>query len=124
MPLLGYVAAGRPIEAVPVPESLGVPVDLLPGRGSFYVLEVRGSSMIDEHISDGDYVVVESREDAPDGSIVVALVDGENVTVKKLFREGAVVRLQPANPELRPMILPEERVKVQGVVVGLMRRYR
>ena len=80
--------------------------------------------MIDEHISDGDYVVVESREDAPDGSIVVALVDGENVTVKKLFREGAVVRLQPANPELRPMILPEERVKVQGVVVGLMRRYR
>ena len=124
VPLLGYVAAGRPIEAVPVAESLGVPVDLLPGRGSFYVLEVRGSSMIDEHISDGDYVVVESREDAPDGSIVVALVDGENVTVKKLFREGAVVRLQPANPELRPMILPEERVKVQGVVVGLMRRYR
>jgi repressor LexA len=124
VPLLGYVAAGAPIEAVPVPESLGVPSDLLPGRASCFVLQVRGDSMIDEHIDDGDYVIVESRETAEDGQIVVALVDGENVTVKKLFHEGETVRLQPANPRLEPLIVPAERVKVQGIVVGLMRRYR
>jgi repressor LexA len=124
VPLLGYVAAGAPIEAVPVPESLAVPSDLLPGRASCFVLQVRGDSMIDEHIDDGDYVIVEARETAADGQIVVALVDGENVTVKKLFHEGESVRLQPANPRLEPLIVPAERVKVQGIVIGLMRRYR
>ena len=80
--------------------------------------------MIDEHIADGDYVIVETRDQAPEGAIVVALVDGENVTVKKLFREGEKIRLQPANPQVLPMVLEEERVKVQGVVVGLMRKFR
>jgi len=124
LPLLGYVAAGRPIEAVPVPESLTVPNDLLPGKGSYYALLVKGDSMIDEHIADGDYVVVETRDQAPEGAIVVALVDGENVTVKKLYREGGRIRLQPANPEILPLVLDEDRVQVQGVVVGLMRKFR
>ena len=80
--------------------------------------------MIDEHIEDGDYVVVESREDAQDGAMVVALVDGENVTLKKIYREADEVRLQPANAELPPMRFEPSRVKVQGVVVGVMRKYR
>jgi repressor LexA len=124
LPLLGYVAAGRPIEAIPVPESLSVPNDLLPGSGSFYALQVRGESMIDEHIADGDYVIVESREEAPDGAIVVALVDGDSVTVKKLYHEQGQIRLQPANPVLEALVLAPDRVKIQGVVVGLMRKFR
>jgi repressor LexA len=124
LPLFGYVAAGRPIEAVATPESLSVPEDFLPHRGSCYVLRVQGNSMIDEHIEDGDYVVVESREDAQDGDMVVALLDGENVTLKKIYREADAVRLQPANVELPPMRFEPSRVKVQGVVVGVMRRYR
>jgi len=124
LPLFGYVAAGRPIEAVATPESLSVPEDFLPHRASCYVLRVQGNSMIDEHIEDGDYVVVESREDAQDGAMVVALVDGENVTLKKIYREADEVRLQPANAELPPMRFEPSRVKVQGVVVGVMRKYR
>lgn len=124
LPLFGYVAAGRPIEAVAAPESLGVPEDFLPHRGSCYVLRVQGSSMIDDHIEDGDYVVVESREDAQDGDMIVALVDGENVTLKKIYREADAVRLQPANAELPPMRFEPSRVQVQGIVVGVMRKYR
>jgi repressor LexA len=124
LPLLGFVAAGRPIEAVTTPESLGVPEDFLPGRGSYFVLRVQGNSMIDEHIADGDYVIVESRESVDDGEMAVALVDGDNVTLKKLFRSGDTVRLQPANPELPAMLYESSRVKVQGVVVGVMRKYR
>ncbi len=83
LPLLGYVAAGRPIEAVPVPSALTIPDDLLPPRGNHFVLRVQGDSMIEEHIADGDYVIVESREQAQNGETVVALLDGENVTLKK-----------------------------------------
>jgi repressor LexA len=124
LPLFGYVAAGRPIEAVATPESLCVPEDFLPHRGSCFVLRVQGNSMIDEHIEDGDYVVVESREDARDGEMVVALVDGENVTLKKIYREADAIRLQPANAELPPMRFEPSRVRVQGIVVGVMRKYR
>jgi repressor LexA len=124
LPLFGYVAAGRPIEAVATPESLSVPEDFLPHRGSCFVLRVQGNSMIDEHIEDGDYVVVESREDARDGEMVVALVDGENVTLKKIYREADAIRLQPANAELPPMRFEPSRVRVQGIVVGVMRKYR
>jgi repressor LexA len=124
LPLMGIVAAGQPIEAVLSQETMAIPEDLLPGRGSYYVLKVQGNSMIDEHIEDGDHVITEAREDARDGEMVIALVDGENVTLKKLHHEGSRIRLQPANPELAPIILDGSRVKIQGVVVGVIRKYR
>jgi repressor LexA len=123
VPLLGLIAAGQPIEAIESNETLNVPEDFLPRRGSYFVLRVRGESMIDDHIQDGDYVIVESREEAGSGEMVVALVDAENVTLKRFYREGDRVRLQPANPEVLPLVLEAERVKVQGVVVGVMRKY-
>ncbi len=124
VPLLGRVAAGRPIEAIAGAETLQVPSDLLPRNADCYVLRVQGDSMIDEHIADGDYVIVESRKDAVNGEMVVALIDGENVTLKKIFKEGGTVRLQPANPQVPPILLDGSRVQVQGVVVGVMRKYR
>lgn len=124
LPLYGTVAAGRPIEAISAPETLTVPEDLLPGRGSYYVLRVQGESMIDEHIEDGDYVVVDSHSHPENGKTVVALVDGESVTLKKIYRQGSQIRLQPANPTVAPIILESSRVQVQGVVVAVMRKYR
>lgn len=123
LPLFGYVAAGRPIEAVATVETLQIPEDFLPRQSNYYVLQVQGESMIDEHIQDRDYVVVESREDANPGDTVVALIDGENVTLKKFYRDGTRIRLQPANEAIAPMILDAARVKIQGVVVSVMRKY-
>jgi len=122
LPLLGRVAAGRPVEAVNAPEEICVPETFLTGKSN-YVLRVNGDSMIDEQIRDGDYVVMEQREQANNGEIVIALVDGENATLKKYYREGQQIRLQPANERLDPLLLDESRVRVQGVVVGLMRKY-
>jgi repressor LexA len=122
IPLLGTVAAGRPIEALAEHEQLRVPQEWL-GKGRTYALRVRGDSMIDEQIRNGDTVVVEARETARNGETVIALVDGESVTVKQYFREGALIRLQPANPAVPVMRFPEERVTVQGVVIGVLRRY-
>jgi repressor LexA len=124
LPLLGHIAAGQPIEAVSVPETLQIPEYFLPRRGDYYVLQVKGESMIDEHIQDGDYVVVESRPAANPGDTVVALIDDESVTLKKYFPEGDTVRLQPANESLSPLILDSMRVKIQGVVVSVMRKYQ
>jgi len=124
LPLFGYVAAGRPIEAVSAPETMPIPESFLPRRGNCYVLRVKGDSMIDEHIQDGDYVVVESRETAGPGEMVVALVDNENVTLKRFYPEGSQVRLQPANEAIAPIILDGVRVKIQGVVVSVMRKYQ
>jgi repressor LexA len=124
LPLYGTIAAGRPIEAISGSETLAVPEDLLPGSGSYYVLRIQGESMIDEHIADGDFVVIDSKAQAENGQTVVVLVDDENATLKKLYRQGSHVRLQPANPEMSPMILAASRVKVQGVVVAVMRKYR
>ena len=122
LPLFGNVAAGAPIEAIDEQETVSVPEDML-GRGEHYVLRVNGDSMIDEQIRDGDYLVVRHRETAENGDMVVALVDEESATVKKFYREGPQVRLQPANPSMMPMIFPAERVRVQGIVMGVMRRY-
>lgn len=124
LPLLGAVAAGLPIEAIQDRESLSVPVDMVrPGKDNF-VLRVEGDSMIDEQIRDGDYIVVSSQSSAADGEVVVALVGGDSATVKKLYREsGNRVRLQPANPTMAPLILDAGEVTVQGVVVGLIRRF-
>jgi len=124
LPLLGIIAAGEPIEAVANCEYISVPEWFAsPGRKN-YVLRVRGNSMIEEHIEDGDYVIVEERADAANGEMVVALIDGENVTLKKFYREGAEVRLQPANVALEPIRLGAERVRLQGVVVGVLRKYK
>jgi repressor LexA len=124
LPLFGYIAAGRPIEAVSNTETLQIPEHFLPRKGNYYVLRVKGESMIDEHIRDGDFVVVESREVADPGDTVVALVDNESVTLKRFFPEGGQVRLQPANEALAPIILDGNRVKIQGVVVSVMRKYQ
>jgi len=122
LPLLGYVAAGSPIEAVASNETIAVPEDLA-GKRDAYVLRVKGNSMIDEQIRDGDFVIVEDRRTAEDGEMVIALLDGSDVTLKTLFREHGRIRLQPANPTMAPMIFAPEQVQVQGVVVGVMRRY-
>ncbi len=124
LPLQGAVAAGYPIEAIQDEECVCVPEDMIAGStAEHYVLRVRGDSMIDEQIRDGDYVIVQSRDTAYDGEMVIALVDGENATMKKLYREGAHVRLQPANPDLTPMYFEADRIANQGVVIGVIRRY-
>jgi repressor LexA len=124
LPLLGLVAAGEPIEAISGSDVIAVPDELLPRRGRSYVLKVRGGSMIDEHIKDGDYVVVHERNQAENGETVVALVDGHNATVKKYYREpGGWIRLQPANPAMSPIRVNERDVVLQGVVVGVIRKY-
>ena len=123
LPLLGRVAAGAPIEAIEATETIHVPEDMV-GRRRTYVLQVKGESMIEEQIRDGDYVIVEDRGRARDGEMVIALIGGENVTLKKLFRErGGKVRLQPANSRMAPLIVEEEDVRVQGVVIGVLRKY-
>ena len=123
LPLLGVVAAGQPIESIEVPESIDVPRELVPRQGESYVLRVRGDSMIDEQIRDGDYVVIESRSHARNGETVVALLRGEETTLKKLQRRGRKVVLQPANAEMQPIEVPAAQVQIQGVVRGLLRRY-
>ncbi len=122
LPLLGYVAAGRAVEVIAGSEEISVPEAFLT-RDESYVLKVQGDSMIEEHIQDGDYVIVERREVARNGETVIALIDGEKATLKKFYREGQQIRLQPANPTLDPIYVSEARVQVQGVIVGLMRRY-
>jgi len=123
LPLLGTVAAGLPIEAVSDTQSLAVPSDMI-RRGENYVLRVQGDSMIDEQIRDGDYIVVNSRDAAENGQMVVALVGGDAATVKKLYREpGGRVRLQPANRTMAPIVEDASNVAVQGVVVGVIRKY-
>jgi repressor LexA len=125
LPLLGLVAAGEPIEAVAdATDTIAVPDSLLPRRGRSYVLKVRGRSMIDEQIRDGDYIVVHERQQADNGDTVVALVGGESATVKKYYREpGGWIRLQPANAEMSPIRVNERDVLLQGVVLGVIRRY-
>ena len=91
-------------------------------RGDF-LLRVKGDSMIDEQIRDGDFVIVEDRKTADNGEMVIALVSGTDVTLKKFYRENGRVRLQPANPAMQPIMLEPDRVQVQGVVVGVMRKY-
>lgn len=123
IPLLGRVAAGVPIEAISNPDTIAVPSDWL-GRGETFALRVRGDSMIDAHIEDGDVVVVERREAARDGETVIALVDDAEATLK-VYRTQADgrIRLEPRNDALKPMIFEAGRVRVQGAVVGVLRRY-
>ena len=121
LPLMGYIAAGAPIEAIENPE-VTEPGQVFAQARNAFVLEVRGDSMIDEQIRDGDLVVVERCETAPNGATVVALLEGGEATLKKFYREGKRIRLQPANPAYKPLY-PDE-VQIQGVVIGVMRTYR
>lgn len=122
MPLLGRIAAGAPVEAIAGQETLSF-ADFV-GDPDTYALQVRGESMIDDHICSGDYVLVEKAKDARDGDIVVALVDGAETTLKRFYREpGGRVRLQPANAAMQPIYVPQESVTIQGKVLAVLRRY-
>ncbi len=124
LPLLGAVAAGLPIEAIQDTETLAVPPDMVRRQKDNYVLRVEGNSMIEEQIRDGDYIVVQAQSSAEDGQMVVALVGGESATVKKLYREQeGRIRLQPANPTMEPIFADAKDVRVQGIVVGVIRKY-
>jgi len=123
IPLLGTVAAGQPIEAILSHDSVSVPKDMQ-GRGRTFALRVRGDSMIDENIQDGDIIVVASQKTADNGQVVVALIDGNYATVKKFYREPDFIRLEPANPQFKPIFIKTpERIQIQGVVRGLIRKY-
>lgn len=123
IPLLGTVAAGQPIEAILSHDTISVPKDLQ-GHGRTFALRVRGESMIDENIQDGDIIIVQSQKTAENGQMVVALIDGSYATVKKFYREPDFIRLEPANPQFKPIFIKTpERIQVQGVVRGLIRKY-
>ncbi len=122
VPLLGQLAAGRPIEALPQAETVNLPPDFV-GRKPTYALRVRDNSLLDEQIRDGDLVIIEDRTTAADGETIIALLQGGKATVRKLYREGDKIRLQPANPAVEPLVLDQDDVRVHGVVVGVMRHY-
>jgi len=124
VPLLGSVAAGVPIEALSHGETMTVPDSFLRNPGSHYALRVRGNSMVDEQIRDGDVVVVNERQRADNGEMVIAMLHGSSATVKKFYRErDGRIRLQPANETMSPIYVHENDITIQGVVVGVMRRY-
>jgi repressor LexA len=123
IPLLGTVAAGQPIEAILTHDTISVPKDLQ-GHGRTFALRVRGDSMIEENIQDGDIIIVASQKTADNGQMVVALIDGNYATVKKFYREPEFIRLEPANPQFKPIFIKTpERIQIQGVVKGLIRKY-
>lgn len=120
LPLIGTIAAGHPIEAIENKESISVPIELLPNLNC-YVLQVKGDSMIDDGILDGDYVIVERSFYPENGDVVVALLDNENATLKRYYREKSRIRLQPANKNMKPLYT--RNPVVQGIVRGVLRRY-
>jgi repressor LexA len=123
IPLLGLVAAGQPIEAILAHETVSAPKNMI-GRGRMFALRVRGDSMIEENIQDNDIIIVSSQETAENGQMVVALIDGNYATVKKFYREPDFIRLEPANPQFRPIFIKTPgRLQLQGVVRGLIRNY-
>ncbi|HKJ68827.1 MAG TPA: transcriptional repressor LexA [bacterium] len=122
LPLLGRVAAGEPIEAIENREEISVPPDMI-GNGDHYVLQVAGESMIDENIQDGDYVIVKPRAEAHNGEMVVALINNQDATLKKFYKDGDRIRLEPANTKMSPIILSADRVRIRGKVIGVIRKY-
>jgi repressor LexA len=122
-PLLGRIAAGQPMEAVANPETLSLG-DFARSEGNVFVLRVKGDSMVDDHICDGDYILVEAASTAQNGEIVVALIEGTDATLKRFFHlDPGKIRLQPANSQMDPIILPARDVKIQGRVIGVLRKY-
>ena len=123
IPLLGIVAAGAPIEAVLNYETVCIPRDMM-REGRMFALRVRGDSMIDEQIRNDDLIILQSRQTAENGQTVVALIDGSDATVKRFYGSRNHVRLEPANPNYKPIVIrPPERVQIQGAVVGVIRKY-
>lgn len=121
IPLLGKITAGKPIERVEDEDTVKVPANIV--RKDTYALKVSGHSMIDDNIQDGDIVIIEKRHSAENGQSVVALINEEQVTLKKFYIEADGVRLQPANPDMEPIILKNEEVQVLGVVTGVIRKF-
>jgi repressor LexA len=120
-PFLGYIAAGKPIEVLGHRELMALLPDV--GEKDIFVLQVKGNSMIEDHIQDGDYVIVERRDVAENGETVVALIDNDRATLKRFYRENGQVRLQPAHPDMKPIIVREGDFAIQGVVVGVLRKF-
>ena len=124
LPVMGRIAAGVPIEAIAhASHSVAVPGSMLSGKGAHYALEVKGDSMIEAGINDGDVVVIRETNSVQNGDIVVALVDDAEATLKRYRRQGSMIALEAANPAFETRVLPEERVRVQGRLVGLIRTY-
>jgi repressor LexA len=121
IPLLGKITAGKPIERVEDDERIKVPANMV--RKDTYALKVSGHSMIDDNIQDGDVIIVEKRLSAENGQSVVALINNEQVTLKKFYIEADGIRLQPANPDMEAILLKNEEVQVLGVVTGVIRRF-
>jgi len=121
IPLLGTITAGQPIERIEHRETINVPLDMV--KRNTYALRVRGHSMIDDNIQDGDTIIVEKRESAENGQSVVALINNEQVTLKKFYIEADGIRLQPANPDMEPIMLKNEEVQVLGIVSGIIRNF-
>jgi repressor LexA len=122
LPLLGRIAAGHPLEAVEYPERISL--EDFAGKKEVFVLQVRGDSMIEDHILDGDYILVERTAMANNGDVVVALIDGAEATLKRFYREvDGRIRLQPANASVAPIVLPADSVQVQGRLIGVLRRF-
>jgi repressor LexA len=122
-PLLGRIAAGQPVEAVANPETLSLG-DFARGKSNVFVLRVKGDSMVEDHICDGDYILVEGASTAENGDIVVALIEGTDATLKRFFRQNhSRIRLQPANAQMEPIVLPAREVRIQGRVIGVLRKY-
>ena len=122
LPLLGYIAAGAPIEAIQGDQKLEVP-SMFRKPGQNFVLRVRGDSMLDEQIRDGDFVIVDSGSQPKNGQTVVALLENGEVTLKRFYREGTRIRLQPANEAYEALYVPANELTVQGVVIGILRKY-
>ena len=119
VPVLGWISAGQPVDISEEQESVAVPVSMV--RRNSYALRVRGHSMIDDNIQDGDVVIIEKRETAENGQSVVAMINGEQVTLKKFYVESDGIRLQPANPDMSPIYLRNEDVQILGIVTGVIR---
>lgn len=123
IPLLGIVAAGQPIEAILTHDTVSAPRNML-GRGRTFALRVRGDSMIEENIQDGDIIIIAAQKTAENGQLVVALIDGNFATVKKFYKEPDFIRLEPANPQFKPIFIKTpDRIQIQGIVRGLIRKY-
>lgn len=119
VPLLGYITAGSPVELNESQEQVAIPASMV--RKNTYALRVRGHSMIDDNIQDGDIVIIEKRESAANGQSVVAMINGAQVTLKKFYVERDGIRLQPANPEMQPIYLRNDEVQILGIVTGVIR---
>ena len=122
LPLVGRISAGRPVETFEQPETISLG-DFTKARSDVFVLQVRGDSMMDEAILDSDYVLIEKTQVARNGEIVVALVEGTETTLKRIYREGDNVRLQPSNAAMPPIVVPSASVSIQGRVIGVLRKY-